>query len=83
MPSGARCIRPPTRRSFSLSAPLDLENFARAWKQAPFARYYLNTIVLVTLVLVGQLILSTLAAYALRASSSGAAGSPSRWFCCS
>jgi sn-glycerol 3-phosphate transport system permease protein len=50
--------------SFSLSAPWTLENFARAWKQAPFARYYLNTIVLVTLVLVGQLILSTLAAYA-------------------
>jgi sn-glycerol 3-phosphate transport system permease protein len=49
--------------SFSLSAPWTLENFERAWKQAPFARYYLNTIVLVTLVLVGQLILSTLAAY--------------------
>ena len=50
--------------SFSLSAPWTLENFARAWKQAPFARYYLNTVVLVTFVLVGQLILSTLAAYA-------------------
>ncbi|MGY3159201.1 carbohydrate ABC transporter permease [Bradyrhizobium elkanii] len=50
--------------SFSLSAPWTLENFSRAWKQAPFARYYLNTIALVTLVLIGQLILSTLAAYA-------------------
>jgi sn-glycerol 3-phosphate transport system permease protein len=50
--------------SFSLSAPWTLENFSRAWKQAPFARYYLNTVVLVTFVLVGQLILSTLAAYA-------------------
>ncbi|MEK9278511.1 MULTISPECIES: carbohydrate ABC transporter permease [unclassified Bradyrhizobium] len=50
--------------SFSLSAPWTLENFARAWKQAPFARYYLNTVVLVTLILIGQLILSTLAAYA-------------------
>ena len=50
--------------SFSLSAPWTLENFARAWSQAPFGRYYLNTIVLVCLVLAGQLVLSTLAAYA-------------------
>jgi sn-glycerol 3-phosphate transport system permease protein len=50
--------------SFSLSAPWTLENFERAWNQAPFARYYLNTVVLVVLILVGQLILSTLAAYA-------------------
>jgi len=50
--------------SFSLSAPLTLENFARAWNQAPFGRYYLNTILLVLMVLAGQLVLSTLAAYA-------------------
>jgi sn-glycerol 3-phosphate transport system permease protein len=50
--------------SFSLSAPLTLENFARAWNQAPFARYYLNTVMLVTLILAGQLVLCTLAAYA-------------------
>jgi sn-glycerol 3-phosphate transport system permease protein len=50
--------------SFSLSAPLTWENFVRAWRQAPFARYYLNTVMLVSLVLVGQLIVSTLAAYA-------------------
>ena len=50
--------------SFSLAAPWTLENFSRAWNQAPFGRYYLNTIVLVFIVLVGQLILSTLAAYA-------------------
>jgi sn-glycerol 3-phosphate transport system permease protein len=50
--------------SFSLSAPWTLENFTRAWNQAPFGRYYLNTVVLVALILVGQLVLSTLAAYA-------------------
>jgi sn-glycerol 3-phosphate transport system permease protein len=49
---------------FDLFAPLTLENFAKAWEAAPFARYFLNTVLLVTLVLVGQLILCTLAAYA-------------------
>jgi len=50
--------------SFSLSAPWTFENFVRAWNQAPFSRYYLNTVMLVSLVLAGQLVLSTLAAYA-------------------
>ncbi len=49
---------------FALSAPLTLDNFARAWAAAPFARYFLNTVVLVTMVLVAQLVLVTLAAYA-------------------
>ncbi|MGB3718158.1 MAG: carbohydrate ABC transporter permease [Hyphomicrobiaceae bacterium] len=49
---------------FDLTAPLTLENFARAWSAAPFARYFLNTVILVALVLVCQLILCTLAAYA-------------------
>jgi sn-glycerol 3-phosphate transport system permease protein len=49
---------------FSLFAPLTLENFARAWAAAPFARYFLNTFVLVTLILVCQIVLGTLAAYA-------------------
>ena len=34
---------------FDLTAPLTLDNFARAWRQAPFARYYLNTALLVTM----------------------------------
>src|SRR4029079_16007300 len=50
--------------SFSLSAPWTLENFVRAWNQAPFGRYYLNTVMLVSMVLAGQLVLATLAAYA-------------------
>jgi sn-glycerol 3-phosphate transport system permease protein len=49
---------------FVLTAPLTLENFARAWDAAPFARYFLNTVILVTLILSCQLVLGTLAAYA-------------------
>jgi sn-glycerol 3-phosphate transport system permease protein len=49
---------------FTLLAPLTLENFERAWQAAPFARYFLNTTLLVTLILASQLVLCTLAAYA-------------------
>ena len=49
---------------FEAFAPLTLDNFSRAWVAAPFARYFLNTFMLVTLVLGCQLILCTLAAYA-------------------
>jgi len=49
---------------FDLLAPLTLENFSRAWNAAPFPRYFLNTFLLVTMVLVAQLVLSTLAGYA-------------------
>lgn len=48
---------------FDLAAPLTLDNFARAWAQAPFPRYILNTVTLVTAILVAQLTLGTLAAY--------------------
>ena len=49
---------------FDLLAPLSLENFRRAWTVAPFARYFVNTVMLVTLVLAAQFVLCTLAAYA-------------------
>ncbi|CAB3664535.1 carbohydrate ABC transporter permease [Achromobacter pestifer] len=49
---------------FDLFAPLTLDNFARAWQAAPFPRYFLNTFLLVTMVLAAQLVLSTLAGYA-------------------
>jgi sn-glycerol 3-phosphate transport system permease protein len=49
---------------FVLFAPLTLDNFSRAWAAAPFARYFLNTALLVTMILACQLVLSTLAAYA-------------------
>ncbi|KQU52092.1 ABC transporter permease [Bosea sp. Leaf344] len=51
--------------NFVLTAPLTLGNFSRAWAAAPFARYFLNTFVLVTMILSFQLVLGTLAAYAL------------------
>jgi sn-glycerol 3-phosphate transport system permease protein len=49
---------------FVLTAPLTLENFRNAWDAAPFARYFANTVMLVTMVLAAQLVLVTLAAYA-------------------
>jgi sn-glycerol 3-phosphate transport system permease protein len=47
-----------------LAAPLTLENFVKAWDAAPFARYFLNSFLLVTSILGAQLVLSTLAAFA-------------------
>jgi len=49
---------------FALSAPLTLQNFRNAWDAAPFSRYFFNTTVLVAMILVVQLVLCTLAAYA-------------------
>ncbi|MGR4869088.1 carbohydrate ABC transporter permease [Variovorax sp. LARHSF232] len=48
----------------ALDAPLTLQNFVNAWQAAPFARYFLNTFLLVTMILAAQLLLSTTAAYA-------------------
>jgi len=41
-----------------------LKNFANAWQAAPFARYLVNTVMLVTLILAAQFVLCTLAAFA-------------------
>ncbi len=49
---------------FDLFAPVTLENFGKAWNAAPFARYFLNTFMQVTSILVAQFILCTLAAFA-------------------
>jgi len=49
---------------FTLTAPLTLDNFRNAWSAAPFARYFLNTALLVVMILSVQLVLCTLAAYA-------------------
>ena len=54
---------------FELTAPLTLSNFAAAWDAAPFARYFINTFLLVTSILAGQLVLCTLAAFAFARSS--------------
>ncbi|MCZ7599669.1 MAG: carbohydrate ABC transporter permease [Gammaproteobacteria bacterium] len=50
--------------NFNLSAPWIPENYRTAWAGAPWARYFLNTFLLVTTVLAGQLVLTTLAGYA-------------------
>ncbi len=49
---------------FSLTAPLTLKNIESAWAAAPFARYFLNTTILVTLILVAQFTVCTPAAFA-------------------
>jgi sn-glycerol 3-phosphate transport system permease protein len=49
---------------FSLTAPLTMQNFVNAWQAAPFPRYFLNTFMLVTMILAAQMLLSTMAAYA-------------------
>lgn len=49
---------------FDLFAPLTFENFGKAWAAAPFARYFLNSFLLVSSILAVQLVLSTLAAFA-------------------
>jgi len=49
---------------FALDAPLTLQNFVNAWNAAPFARYFVNTVALVTMILAAQLVIGTLAAYA-------------------
>jgi sn-glycerol 3-phosphate transport system permease protein len=49
---------------FAPSAPWTLANFVEAWHAAPFARYFVNTVLLVTVILAVQLVLCTLAAYA-------------------
>lgn len=49
---------------FDLLAPWTLENFERVWHAAPFLRYFLNTFMLVILILVCQFVVCTMAAYA-------------------
>jgi sn-glycerol 3-phosphate transport system permease protein len=49
---------------FDPLAPLTLRNLRAAWAAAPFARYLLNTFMLVTLILAAQFLLCTPAAYA-------------------
>jgi len=46
------------------SLPLTLENYAKAFELAPFARYFVNTVVIIGMVLGVQLITITLAAFA-------------------
>ena len=49
---------------FDPLAPLTFANIEAAWQAAPFSRYLLNTVMLVTLILAAQFVLCTLAAFA-------------------
>lgn len=49
---------------FTPSAPLTLANVVAVWQAAPFARYLLNSFALISFILAGQLVVSTLAAFA-------------------
>lgn len=50
--------------NFNLMSPWTLDNFRTAWAGAPWLRYFLNTFILVTIVLIGQFFLTTLAGFA-------------------
>lgn len=50
--------------NFRLTSSWTLENFRTAWNGAPWLRYFLNTFILVTIVLIGQFVVTTLAGYA-------------------
>lgn len=50
--------------SWTFSADLTVDNFITVWNGAPFAQYYLNTFLIVTVILFVQILTATLAAYA-------------------
>lgn len=49
---------------FDPTSPWTFDNMLRVWAAAPFARYFLNTFFLVSLILVCQFVICTMAAYA-------------------
>jgi sn-glycerol 3-phosphate transport system permease protein len=58
-------IHPPEFSTvFDLFAPLTWHNFVQAWNAAPFARYFLNTVFLVSFTVAIQCVLATLAGFA-------------------
>jgi sn-glycerol 3-phosphate transport system permease protein len=50
--------------NLTIGSPWILDNFRTAWAGAPWLRYFLNTFLLVTVVLIGQFIITTLAGFA-------------------
>lgn len=57
-------FKPGTEATNLTSLSFSLENFKNAWEAAPFAQYYLNTLIIVLGILFVQLVTATLAAYA-------------------
>ena len=49
---------------FQWDAPLTLQNFVTAWQAAPFALYFTNTVLLVTMIIIANFVLCTLVAFA-------------------
>lgn len=58
-------VRSVTKTWGETTAVVTWDNFARAWHAAPFARYFLNTVMLVMGIMAGQFVICTLAAFAL------------------
>ena len=52
--------------NFDLTAPIVLDNFIEAWSYAPFSRYFLNTFLIVTFILLVQFVICTLAGMRLQ-----------------
>ena len=50
--------------NLKLFSPWTLDNFRVAWSGAPWLKYFLNTFMLVTVILIGQFFLTTLAGFA-------------------
>ena len=50
--------------NFNLTSSWTLDNFRIAWEGAPWLKYFRNTFILVTVVLIGQFIITTLAGFA-------------------
>lgn len=50
--------------ALDFSAPLTLQNFIDVWNAVPWIGYFVNTLTLVSLILMGQLVLCTLAGFA-------------------
>ena len=50
--------------NLELYSPWTMDNFRVAWDGAPWLKYFINTFMLVTVILIGQFILTTLAGFA-------------------
>jgi sn-glycerol 3-phosphate transport system permease protein len=50
--------------NLNLFSPWTLDNFRVAWNGAPWLKYFINTFSLVTVILIGQFVLTTLAGFA-------------------
>ncbi|MGA0228727.1 MAG: carbohydrate ABC transporter permease [Paracoccaceae bacterium] len=50
--------------NFNISSPWTFANFQTAWEAAPWLKYFINTYLLVTVILLGQFLVTTLAGFA-------------------